>query len=168
MEIISDKLLIGKRLSMSLTEDKTFSLWQSFMSERKKIPHAVSNDLFSVQVYHQPVEKEKFNTDTLFTKWAAVEVWQADETPENMESLHLPGGLHAVFHYRGAAGNGGATFRYIFESWLPASGYMMTAGHHFEIMGEKYKNNDPDSEEEIWIPVIATKTYLSSIDAPIH
>jgi AraC family transcriptional regulator len=24
---------------------------------------------------------------------------------------------------------------------------------HVEVMGEKYKNNDPDSEEEIWIPI---------------
>jgi len=24
-----------------------------------------------------------------------------------------------------------------------------------EILGEKYRNNDPDSEEEIWIPVKA-------------
>lgn len=24
---------------------------------------------------------------------------------------------------------------------------------HFEILGEKYKNNDPGSEEEVWIPV---------------
>jgi AraC family transcriptional regulator len=24
---------------------------------------------------------------------------------------------------------------------------------HFEILGEKYKQGSPDSEEEIWIPV---------------
>jgi len=24
---------------------------------------------------------------------------------------------------------------------------------HFEVLGEKYKNGDPESEEEIWIPV---------------
>jgi AraC family transcriptional regulator len=24
---------------------------------------------------------------------------------------------------------------------------------HFEIMGEKYKLNDPNSEEEVWIPI---------------
>lgn len=25
--------------------------------------------------------------------------------------------------------------------------------NHFEILGEKYKNNDPLSEEDIWIPI---------------
>jgi AraC family transcriptional regulator len=24
---------------------------------------------------------------------------------------------------------------------------------HFEIMGDQYKNEDPDSEEELWIPI---------------
>lgn len=26
---------------------------------------------------------------------------------------------------------------------------------HFEVLGEKYKDNDPTSEEEIWIPIKA-------------
>jgi hypothetical protein len=24
---------------------------------------------------------------------------------------------------------------------------------HFEVLGDKYKNNDPSSEEEVWIPI---------------
>ena len=27
------------------------------------------------------------------------------------------------------------------------------SGPHFEILGAQYKNNEPDSEEEIWIPI---------------
>jgi AraC family transcriptional regulator len=44
-------------------------------------------------------------------------------------------------------------FTYIFTRWLPASGYQLDNRPHFEILGDKYKNNDPESEEEIWIPV---------------
>jgi predicted transcriptional regulator YdeE len=29
---------------------------------------------------------------------------------------------------------------------------------HFEVLGKNYKNNDPVSEEEIWIPVRARVT----------
>jgi AraC family transcriptional regulator len=36
---------------------------------------------------------------------------------------------------------------------LPASGYELDDRPHFEILGERYKNNDPDSEEELWFPV---------------
>jgi AraC family transcriptional regulator len=31
--------------------------------------------------------------------------------------------------------------------------YFLDDRPHFEILGDKYKNGDPDSEEEIWIPI---------------
>jgi AraC family transcriptional regulator len=42
---------------------------------------------------------------------------------------------------------------YIFQTWLPASGYEYDNREQFEIMGEKYHHMDPRSEEEVWIPV---------------
>jgi AraC family transcriptional regulator len=36
---------------------------------------------------------------------------------------------------------------------LPASEYVVDNRPHFEILGAQYKNNEPDSEEEIWIPI---------------
>ena len=45
------------------------------------------------------------------------------------------------------------TFQYIFGTWMPDSGYKWDNRPQFEILGEKYKNNDPSSEEEIWIPI---------------
>lgn len=39
------------------------------------------------------------------------------------------------------------------KTWLPASDYNLDNRPHFEVLGEKYKNNDPTSEEEIWIPI---------------
>ncbi|EPE83362.1 GyrI-like small molecule binding domain protein [Leptospira noguchii str. 1993005606] len=41
---------------------------------------------------------------------------------------------------------------YIFQEWLPNSGYKLKP--HFELLGSKYKNNDPTSEEEVWIPIV--------------
>ncbi len=69
-----------------------------------------------------------------------------------MEVCNLPGGLYAVFFYKGL--NTDLTiFNYIFTKWLPASEYILDDRPHFEIMGAKYKNNDPGSEEEIWVPI---------------
>jgi AraC family transcriptional regulator len=48
------------------------------------------------------------------------------------------------------------TSQYIFGTWLPASPYEADTREHFEVMGEKYFGPDnPDSEEEIWVPVKA-------------
>lgn len=65
----------------------------------------------------------------------------------------IPAGQYAVFHYKGSHNNGFDVFSYIFGEWLPASGYELDDRPHFELLGPKYKNGDPDSEEEIWIPI---------------
>ena len=44
-------------------------------------------------------------------------------------------------------------FEYIFKEWLPKSNYILDNRPHFEVLGENYKNDNADSEEEIWIPV---------------
>lgn len=73
--------------------------------------------------------------------------------PEGMEPFVLKGGLYAVFNYKGNQQQAAAAFQYIFGTWLPASHYTVDNRPHFEILGDKYKNGDPDSEEEIWIPI---------------
>ncbi len=95
---------------------------------------------------------ENFNPHAEFEKWAVVEVVDFNHVPEGMETKVLPAGLYAVFHYKGSS-NDGSVFQYIFGVWLPASQYALDSRPHFEVLGEKYKNGDPDSEEEIWIPI---------------
>jgi len=152
IETISPKKLVGKRLRMSLSGNKTRELWQSFMQRRKEVKNAIGNELFSLQVY-DPIYFTGFNPNTVFEKWATVEVTDFELVPDKMETFALPGGLYAVFVHKGAARTGQETFQYIFGSWLPNSGYTLDNRPHFEVLGEKYKNDDPDSEEEIWIPI---------------
>jgi AraC family transcriptional regulator len=153
IETLSEKKLVGKRMKMSLSGDKTGELWKSFMQRRKEIKNNLTNELFSMQLYNESLNFENFNQDTVFEKWAAVEVSDFNNIPAGMESFTLTGGLYAVFLHRGAASTGPATFRYIFGTWLPNSEYSLDTRPHFEILGEKYKNEDPDSEENIWIPI---------------
>ena len=87
-----------------------------------------------------------------FDKWAAVEVSKFDAITEGMESFILNEGLYAVFDYKGLSTDV-QIFIYIFTEWLPNSNYLLDERPYFEILGSKYKNNDPESEEEIWIPV---------------
>ncbi len=153
IQTIPSKTLIGKLLSMSFADNKTFELWSSFMPERKKIINAVNPEqMYSLQLYRNDFFTA-FNPKTEFIKWAAIEVADAAFVPEGMGVFTLPGGQYAVFHYKGSHNNGFDVFSYIFGEWLPASGYELNDRPHFEILGPKYKNGDPDSEEEIWIPI---------------
>ena len=151
IEQLHEKKLLGKRMTMSLATNKTEELWQSFLPRRKEITNNVTNDLISMAVY-TPIHFATFNPSSDFEKWAAVEVSDFDAIPDGMESFVLTDGLYAVFHYTGSSTDT-TIFNYIFETWLPPSNYALDTRPHFEILGEKYKNADPNSEEDIWIAI---------------
>lgn len=154
VENLNEKKLIGRRMKMSPADNKTFQLWSEFMPRRKEITNKLNAELISMQIYTDALKPDDFTQE--FEKWAAVEVSDFENIPEDMETFVLPGGLYAVFDYRGSSSDA-RIFQYIFGVWLPESEYLPDDRPHFEVLGEKYKNDDPDSEEEIWIPVKAKK-----------
>ena len=152
IETLTEKKLVGKRLIMTYANNQTFKLWQSFMPRRKEITNNLTSDFISMQIYPQSFDFTFSNLNIEFEKLAAIEVSNFELVPDEMETFILQGGLYAVFDYKGS-GNDPQIFQYIFGTWLPNSIYTIDNRPHFEILGEKYKNNDPISEEEIWIPV---------------
>jgi len=157
IENLTEKKLVGKRSFMSFSNNKTGELWRSFMPRRKEIRNTFGTVLYSMQLY-APSFFNNFDPNTEFEKWAAVEVTDFDTVPDEMDTFTLKGGLYAVFLYQGAASAAANTFQYILGPWMSNSEYTLDNRPHFEILGEKYKNEDPSSEEELWIP-IKTKNY---------
>ena len=152
IENLPAKKLIGKSIQMSYAENKTFELWQSFMKTRHQIKNRVDDHLYSLQDFGtHPFHT--LTTNTVFTKWALAEVREPYDLPQGFEVYNFTGGLYAVFLHKGAQNDFEKIFEYIFRAWLPASGYEIDNRPHFELLGAAYKNNDPASEEEIWIPV---------------
>ncbi|WP_026967607.1 GyrI-like domain-containing protein [Algoriphagus terrigena] len=151
IEKLNEKKLIGMRLRMSLSNNRTGELWKSFIPRKREIQNNLTGDVISMQVY-SPTHFANFDPATEFEKWATVEVSDFEIIPKEMETFPLTGGMYAVFDYTGLSSDPGI-FRYIFGTWLPKSDYKLDDRPHFEILGAKYKNNDPASEEEIWIPI---------------
>ena len=152
--IIAEKRLIGNRIKTSFSNDKTRELWQNFMPRRKNILNSLSAEFISLQIYHESFGISEFKPDIEFEKWALSEVSDIMVVPENMESFTLISGLYAVFLHKNATSTAEETFRYIFRIWIPNSAYDLDNKRpHFEVLGEKYKNNDISSEEEVWIPI---------------
>lgn len=151
IEISDEKKLVGKRLTMSFANYKVAELWKSFMQKRKEITNNLTDELISMAVY-KPTHFSNFNPVTEFEKWATVQVGNFDNVPAEMETFTLDGGLYAVFEYKGLNSDS-SIYQYIFGIWLPGSEYFLDNRPHFEILGDKYKNNDSASEEEIWIPI---------------
>jgi len=152
IETLVEKKLIGKRMIMSFADNKTFELWRSFMPRRNEIQNRIGTEFYSVQSF-APDFFNNFDMNATFEKWATVEVTDFDIIPNEMQALTLPGGLYAVFFYKGLPSAAGPTFEYIFKTWLPNSNYVLDNRLHFEILGDKFNKDSVDSEEEIWIPV---------------
>jgi AraC family transcriptional regulator len=153
IETIPEKKLVGKRMRMTLSSDRTFELWRSFMLQREGIRNRVTTELISMQVYDPLKDFAEFGPHTEFEKWAVAEVSDFDDIPAGMERYCLGGGSYAVFIHRGSSETFPQTLRYIYGTWLPQSGYELDDREHFEVLGDKFRLNDVNSEEEVWIPV---------------
>ncbi len=144
--------IIGMRHSMSLVNNTTGELFRTFMQRRNEIQNRAGSDLLCVQNFPEGYYRA-FNPATTFEKWAAAEVTSFALVPNEMETAIVPAGLYAVFLFKGTPANAGPFFQNIFMNWFPSSEYELDIRPHFDVLGSKYKNNDPESEEEIWIPI---------------
>lgn len=148
---IDEKRLSGKKAIMSLVNNSTPELWKSFMIKSKEIEGYNPTEKYSISVHNEQYFKN-FSPHNTFEKWAASEFSDVYKAPQDFEEIVIPAGIYAVFHYIGSSSDP-SIFQYIFTQWLPASGYTLDNRPHFEVLGEKYKNNDPNSEEDIYIPI---------------
>ena len=136
---------------MSLADYKVGELWKSFMPKIKDITNNLTNDLISLAIY-KPTHFSDFKPSNEFERWATIEVSDFDNISNELDTFVLPSGLYAVFDYKGLSTDN-SIFQSILGTWLPNSDYVLDDRPHFEVLSDKYKNNDQTSEEEIWIPI---------------
>lgn len=151
LEMMEEKQLAAMGMEMSFAENKTGMLWMNFMPMRHQIQNRKDDNLISMQIYNEGFF-EPFNPHQTFKKWAAAEINLPAIIPANMELVTIPAGMYAIFEYKGL-NTDPSVFQYILQEWLPKSAYVLDHRPHFEILGPKYRNNDPNSEEEICIPI---------------
>lgn len=153
IEKCSHFFLCGLTREMSLVANTTFRLWNEFMPRRNEIVLSLGKELYSVELY-PPGFFMSFDATRQFNKMAAVKVEPSAELPVGMNVLEIPEGEYAIFTYRGTSMDSKSFYNYIFAEWLPSSSFKIDMRPHLAVMGEKYKFEHPDSEEEIWIPII--------------
>lgn len=151
-QVSPEMKIVGMRHTLSLVNNTTVDLFRSFMQQRNEIQNRANTDLLCVQNYPEGYYRT-FNPAISFEKWAAAEVTSFEAVPEGMETAVIPSGLYAVFLFKGTPAGAGPFFQNIFMNWFPGSDYELDLRPHFDKLGSKYKNNDPESEEEVWIPI---------------
>ncbi len=154
IEQLAQTVLTGMRVRMSVSTNKTQQLWQQFMPRNREIEGRASPNRFAVQVYDQGLNFSRFTPATEFDMWAAVDVMSDAPLPDGMEQLVIPAGQYAVFIHKGLPDTfATTTSRYIFTEWLPASTYELDDRPHFQLMPPAYRPDDPEAEEEVWVPI---------------
>jgi len=148
------RLFVGKKLTMSLVDNKTQQLWKSFMLLAKNISNRISSDFISLQNVSAATYFQNFVPIATFEKRALVEVSSLRDIPEGMEAFELAAGEYAVFQHKGLPNEISKTMQFILGEWLPNSIYELDNRPYFEVLGEKYYNNSETSEEEVWMPVV--------------
>ncbi|MBU2929035.1 GyrI-like domain-containing protein [Winogradskyella psychrotolerans] len=143
----SEIKVIGLSSKIKMNEQhKIVALWKRFMPRKHEIENLASKDLIAMQIY-----SDFNNFETPFDIWACAEVLNGHNLPDTMSTFTIPQGDYAIFNHKGM--DAGATYQKIMTEWLPTSGYDIDARPHFQVMGEKYKNGSPDSEEDFFVPI---------------
>ncbi len=84
---------------------------------------------------------------------AGFPVSKVEQVPEGFVLRQIPEHTYAVFAHRGDLASLGKTYEYIYEVWLPQSGYNMASKIDFEYYDQDFKDFAPDSVFYIYVPI---------------
>lgn len=84
---------------------------------------------------------------------AGLPVSKVEELPEGFVARQVPEHTYAVFAHKGDLPSLGKTYEYIYETWLPQSGYTLADNLDFEYYDDDFKDFAPDSIFYIYIPI---------------
>ena len=108
------------------------------------------NEIYGIETY-----TEEFRTENKWFYMIGREVSDFSYVPEPMTTMVIPKNTYAVFKYKGAiTPKLGEIVNYIYNVWLPSSGYVHAGPYDFEKYGEDFI--DPKNENsiiEIYIPI---------------
>jgi AraC family transcriptional regulator len=71
----------------------------------------------------------------------------------NWSVHHVPEYTYAVFAHKGDLPSLSKTYEYIYQTWLPQSGYKLAAKIDFEHYNADFKDFAPDSVFYIYLPI---------------
>lgn len=126
-------------------------LWNKFnqrMEELGNLPHNTQEAAIGLCITpdDEPLEGA-------FEYVAGLPVSKVEAVPEDFVVRHVPEQTYAVFEHKGDIPSLSETYAYIYETWLPQSGYQLATKMDFEYYNEDFKDFEPDSIFYIYIPI---------------
>ena len=148
-ENVSEFIVVGCSMEMSLTNFKPAEVWQKFMQSKNKLTGSDTECYYDVNSYHEHYF-ECYSPDKPFNKLAGV---KSTAVVDNFDSLVIPDGRYAVFIHEGLAADISKTFQHIFAIWLPQNNEQLDHRPHFMKLPIDYNRDSTIVKEEIYIPL---------------
>lgn len=142
----------GRKKMVSLADNNITELWKEFMTTLGKYNLIKSQDYYSIQNYQENLHM--LNSESQFELIAAIKENDQSKTIPDLGSYETQAGKYAVFLHSGMHQDFFKTHSFIMEQWLPSSKFTLSHRPHFQHMFPDYNVNDPQAEEEIFIPVM--------------
>ena len=142
--------LSGLSRKMSFSKDETALLWKDFMISKSNL--SIPFELYDVGIYSENFFRN-FDPNLKFEKWAALETKNLHEKPSVFQELLIPAGLYLRYRYKGHPKLVAKTYQFLLGQYLPTSKFNLDNRPHFALMGNSYKNDSSESEEDLYLPV---------------
>lgn len=145
--------VIGLSATMCHARDTAGDLWRQFRPLCQAINHRPDTDFVSLTEWgaQGPLP---FDPERTFTRWAAVQVTGHDVPPAGLDAMTVPGGTYAALDVMGPASEGARIYRYLLDTWLPATGRQLDSRPFFEVLPADYRPDDPAARETIYVPIV--------------
>lgn len=132
------------------TSDGISALWTAFWKRHKEVENAVNGHCLGLCV--------GVEDDDAFTYAAALEVTGLENVPKGMRGWTIAGQTYAVFTVPLSGKEPiGAELRranrYIWNTWLPKSGYVFAKAADFEYYDDRFDPKTLSGEIDLYIPV---------------
>jgi len=124
-------------------------LWMDFMP----LEEAIQNKVKPIEAWGVSYDMDYSVQPGEFTYFVGMEVSNTDNIPTGMIAHVTPASKYAKFTHYGSLDNLSGTYTYIYNVWLPQSGYDMGMGNELELYNEKFNPEGEDSEIFIFIPL---------------
>lgn len=132
-----ESLVVGIEYVGKSDGDEIPRIWNHLISGLSRISNRINPSIYyCVSRYFRDSDDR--------SHLACVEVSSLDNVPEGMSGLTVPAGRYAVFTHKGELTELHATYRSIYETWLPKAGLEPTSLLDFQYYDHRF-GSDPNS-----------------------
>jgi AraC family transcriptional regulator len=124
-------------------------LWDQFIPRMKEIKNATGKGVSYGVCYATPDMCQEGEVSYM----ASLPVTKAEDVPDGMVARKVDGGNFAVITHKGAISKISDTIDFVYNSWLPKSGYEVDDRADLELYDNRFMGEDDASEFDLLIPI---------------